>query len=410
MRMSPAGWRFEADEAAPERGLARAGFADEADALPGHNAQRYVPYRADRAASRADERLDERVDADERPFGFVPARRYRRRGERRRAQRIEFALNLVLADACCEPARIAGDQRRLAGAADRFRPVAAVGETAAVDHIGRARHGAPDRDEPRHANIGRRFRQQKPQGVRMERLPLDGSGVADFEQRAGVEHIDALAGREREPQVVGNEDEAHVSLALDTPQELDDLRLGRYVERRRGLVGDEQLRVASKSGGKCDALAHAARQLEWHAAGYILVDDADFREATFHLRRARGARGEFGPAAQHLVDVVAASHERIQHRERILHKHRHAKPADLAEFALGKPHQGDAVERDVACGIYARRQYAGDRPRGERFSGPRIRRRSRWSRPARRRCSRDVVMGTAPCEIASPSTLRSGLS
>jgi hypothetical protein len=47
--------------------------------------------------------------------------------------------------------------------------------------------------------------------------------------------------------------------SLDTTQERHDLRLGCYVERRRGLIGDEQLRVASKSGGKCDALTHAAR-------------------------------------------------------------------------------------------------------------------------------------------------------
>ncbi|MBB6411910.1 hypothetical protein HNQ71_004598 [Mesorhizobium sangaii] len=161
-------------------------------------------------------------------------------------------------------------------------------------------------------------------------------------------------------------------LALDTSQQPDDLGLSRYVERRRRLVGDEQLRVASKGCGKRHALAHAARQLEWHAAGYIVFDDADFRQAAFHLCRTRRARGEFRPAAQHLVDVVAASHERIQHRERILHKHRHAKPADLAEFRLGETHQGNAVQRDGSRGIYARRQYAGDRSCGERFSGSRF--------------------------------------
>ncbi|AWM28099.1 hypothetical protein ABIA14_005421 [Sinorhizobium fredii] len=58
--------------------------------------------------------------------------------------------------------------------------------------------------------------------------------------------------------------------------------------RRRGLIGNERLQVASKSGGKCDALAHASRQLEWHAASYILVDYADFCASSFHLLRSCG--------------------------------------------------------------------------------------------------------------------------
>jgi len=65
-------WRFKADEAAPNRGLARAGFADEADALSGHDAQRYAFCRADGIASTANERLDERIDADEWPLRLRP--------------------------------------------------------------------------------------------------------------------------------------------------------------------------------------------------------------------------------------------------------------------------------------------------------------------------------------------------
>ena len=54
-------------------------------------------------------------------------------------------------------------------------------------------------------------------------------------------------------------------LACTRLQERHDLGLGRHVERGRGLVGDEQLRVAGERRGERDALAHAARELERHS-------------------------------------------------------------------------------------------------------------------------------------------------
>ena len=141
----------------------------------------------------------------------------------------------------------------------------------------------------------------------MEGLALDVGGVADLEQRAGVEHIDAVAAGEGQPEIVGDEDQAHAPPRCTRPQELQDLRLGRHVERGRGLVGDQQLRVAGQRRGKRDALAHAARQLERHAVRDVLVGDADFGQAPLHLRRPlRGRERNSGRLRQHLVDVVAA--------------------------------------------------------------------------------------------------------
>jgi len=112
------------------------------------------------------------------------------------------------------------------------------------------------------------------------------------------------------------------------------------------------------------------------------------REAAVHLRRARGARGEFGPTAQHLVNVVAAAHERIQHRERILHNHRHAKPTDLAEFASRQASSGRS-RRVGRCLLRSGPAAICRRSLVRRaFFRTRIRRRSQWFGPARRRCSR----------------------
>ena len=44
-------------------------------------------------------------------------------------------------------------------------------------------------------------------------------------------------------------------------QQVEDLRLDRDVERRRRLVGDQQLRLAGERHRDHRALAHAAREL-----------------------------------------------------------------------------------------------------------------------------------------------------
>ena len=61
--------------------------------------------------------------------------------------------------------------------------------------------------------------------------------------------------------VVGDDDEPHAGLVLEAAQEIEDLRLDGHVERRRRLVGDQELRPAGERHGDHHALAHAAREL-----------------------------------------------------------------------------------------------------------------------------------------------------
>ena len=79
--------------------------------------------------------------------------------------------------------------------------------------------------------------------------------------------------------------------SLDALQELDDLGLGCYVERGRGLIGNEQLGIAGECGGKRHALAHAARKLEGHAVRYIRVGYADFTPGGALTSAAATGRG-----------------------------------------------------------------------------------------------------------------------
>ena len=56
-------------------------------------------------------------------------------------------------------------------------------------------------------------------------------------------------------EVVGDEQEGDVELALQVLEQVDHLRLDRHVERGDGLVGHQQLRVQRERPGDADALA-----------------------------------------------------------------------------------------------------------------------------------------------------------
>ena len=62
-------------------------------------------------------------------------------------------------------------------------------------------------------------------------------------------------------EVVGDHHDRRVELALQALDQLEDLRLDGHVERRRRLVGDQQLRVVDERHRDHRALAHAAGEL-----------------------------------------------------------------------------------------------------------------------------------------------------
>ena len=103
---------------------------------------------------------------------------------------------------------------------------------------------------------------------------LDVACLADLEQRAGVEHIHPVADRECDAQVVGDEDHAHAARRLGPAEEVEDLGLGRDVERRRRLVGEEQLGISGQCGGEGNPLTHSTGQLEGVAIDHRGIVDA----------------------------------------------------------------------------------------------------------------------------------------
>ena len=77
----------------------------------------------------------------------------------------------------------------------------------------------------------------------------------------GVHDRDPVGDVGDHAEVVGHEDHGRAGLVAQVAHALEDLRLDRHVERRRGLVGDQHGRVARQRERDHHPLAHAAREL-----------------------------------------------------------------------------------------------------------------------------------------------------
>ena len=84
---------------------------------------------------------------------------------------------------------------------------------------------------------------------------------APLHDPALVHHRDLLRQGADQREVVGDEQEPDVQLALQLGEHVDDRGLHRHVQGGRDLVADEQLRLRDERAGDRDALALSARQL-----------------------------------------------------------------------------------------------------------------------------------------------------
>ena len=123
----------------------------------------------------------------------------------------------------------------------------------------------------------------------MTRSPKDRPGGAVFDDLAGVEHRHVVAQMRGQPELMGDEQNPGAVLALQIAQEPDDVDLGGRVERRRRLVGDDEVGLADEGEREQHARAHAARQLK-----RILIDDALGRSQPHIGQRLEGHAAPVG--------------------------------------------------------------------------------------------------------------------
>ncbi len=149
------------------------------------------------------------------------------------------------------------------------------------------------------------------------------------------------------PEVVRDEEVRQAQPLAQVDEQVQDLRAHRHVERRDGLVGDDEPRPDGQRAGDADALPLAAGQLVRVALG-VLGLQPDHVEQGAHARRATRARGE--PVhADRLADDAPDRHARVQRRVRVLEDDLRLAPE--RQQRAGRQ-RGDvlAVEDDASAG------------------------------------------------------------
>ena len=139
---------------------------------------------------------------------------------------------------------------------------AARPELAALRQVDQRRRRALDRVQLlRLGPVEPRDRAEQPPRVRVLRVVEDVPLRAALDDPARVHDEDLVGDLGDDAEVVRDQDHGRVELGAQAVEQLEDLRLDRHVERRRRLVGDQDVRVARERHRDHRPLAHAAREL-----------------------------------------------------------------------------------------------------------------------------------------------------
>ena len=156
---------------------------------------------------------------------------------------------------------------------------AARREHARVAHVDGIGHLAGDRDEPAARGVVVELAGEQRARVRMARGAEDFGHGTGLDDRAAVHDAEVVAELGDEAEMVRDEDDRAGEAAAQVLQQRHDLRFDRRVERRRGLVGEQQIGLDQERHGDHHALAHAARELvRIGGEPQRRIGDADARE------------------------------------------------------------------------------------------------------------------------------------
>ena len=212
---------------------------------------------------------------------------------------------------------------------------------------GRTRY-APSAPSAR-GGMQRRHRVEQRARVRMSWRRVHLFDGAALHHEAAVDDHDPVAHLRDDAEVVGHQQHRHVPLLAQPPQQREDLSLGRYVQRRRWLVGDQQLRIRRQRQRDHHALPHAAAQLvrvelqPRRRIGYLdlgqQVDGAIPRGLTRQVR----------VQAQRLDHLPPDAQRGVQGREGVLEDHPDIVRAHRAQLPLRQPEHVPALETERVC-------------------------------------------------------------
>ena len=183
-----------------------------------------------------------------------------------------------------------------------------------------------------HAHLGHTG-QQRP-GVGVAGVVVDLIRGADLHDVAGIHDGHTVGDVGHDAEVMGDEDDGEVIFDPHLLQQLEDLGLNGHVQSRRGLITDQDLRVAGHSDGDDDTLAHTAREL----VGILLeahfrVGDADIPQVLEGLLPG-GSALEALMELHGLHDLVADGLQGVQAGHGVLHDHGDLVAADFQPVLL----------------------------------------------------------------------------
>ncbi len=205
--------------------------------------------------------------------------------------------------------------------------------------------------------------------------PLMAKSSWPFWSRRGIESSrPRVYGCADDAEVVGDQDQTHVQLALELGQQVHHLGLDGHVESRGRLVGDDQVRLQRDRHGDHDALTHTAREVVRVVVHALrggrdldLVHQLDGLEPGFLLRRTL-------VDAEHLAQLVADAEHRVEGGQRVLEDHGDLPAAELAPLLEAHLQHVLAAEEDLALRDLAGRHVedAHDGLGGDRLAGARL--------------------------------------
>ncbi len=151
--------------------------------------------------------------------------------------------------------------RRLLPAA-RPALIAAVGEAAAGEGRAQRRHRARDMVQAFAAPLGRGQHAEQLLRIGMHRAGKQSLARRPLDDLAGVHDGHAIGHVAGDVEVVGDQQQAHAALGLQSLEQAQDLGLDRDIQRGGRLVGDQNPGLARQHGGDQRPLALAPRELE----------------------------------------------------------------------------------------------------------------------------------------------------
>ncbi len=193
--------------------------------------------------------------------------------------------------------------------------------------------------------------------------------AARLDNLAALHHRDIVCELANDVEIVGDEQHRHVVAILQILEQCEDLRLHGDIERRRRLVGDEEIRSVGEAHRNHHALTLTPRKLVGIGRKPLRrIWDADLRQQFNDPLRQRGPLAR-AMKLENFADLPRDRVQWVQRGHRLLKHHRDRIAADSAQSFLIAFQNILALEQRGAGDMRAGREQPQDRQRRDRLPG-----------------------------------------